>query len=137
MSDWDEIMSRQSHQSCCANNENVILFLFYFLFFSLFKNTPATAIKFLISCKTRIKKMRQDCDIIHNLLKTVTNTTNFHQEGKTYRSLTSRMLHAYVPSFESPDYRNERLKQHWSYCRRHKATTGKNFNFKCRRCDGL
>jgi hypothetical protein len=76
MSDWDEIMRRQSHLSHCANNENVILFLFYFLFFfPLFTNTSATALKFLISCKTRIKKTRYDCGIIHNLLKTVTNTT--------------------------------------------------------------
>jgi hypothetical protein len=32
MADWDEITSRQSYQSCCVYNENVIVFLCNFLF---------------------------------------------------------------------------------------------------------
>lgn len=79
MAQWDEITSRQSHQSCCVYNENVIVFICYFPFsVLLLKNTPATVLNFLISFKT----MRQHCYVTQNLLYTVTNTTiSIKREG--------------------------------------------------------
>jgi len=45
LADWDEITSRQTHQSRWVYNEYVVVFLCYFLFsVSLFKYTHATAL---------------------------------------------------------------------------------------------